>query len=291
LPKAGFDYSTYLAARTAFVNAIPFLNGIDRTTTQATYDAADAAYLVKLKSLVTPLALVGTVGSETAWGASVTDAQKALFTDGLYSNYKLLRDDVATNLLAKIPTTIGTGSSATIDQYNAAKDAHTLAVAAVFPTYEEIINAGRSAAAVKAGADGVYVIEKPIAQTLDTRTIFFDLKVTNFESPVAPAAALASSFTGEESVKKELLTFVKTVSGPGILPNAAFNTANTKVAIELNHTGVQIQSFGGGRLIIDDKIQGNLKPNGVNEWNSTFPPIPEIEVQNHLSSTSQSGLY
>lgn len=61
--------------------------------------------------------------------------------------------------------------------------------------------------------------------------------------------------------------------------NEPFDKPANKHTIELNHTGVQIQSFGGGRLIIDDKIQGNLKPNGVNEWNSTFPPIPEKGIR------------
>lgn len=42
-------------------------------------------------------------------------------------------------------------------------------------------------------------------------------------------------------------------------------------AIELNHTGAQIQSFGGGRLIIDDKLKGDLAPN-QNQWSVSFPP-------------------
>ena len=42
-------------------------------------------------------------------------------------------------------------------------------------------------------------------------------------------------------------------------------------AMELNHTGVQLQSFGGGRLIIDDKIRGDLTP-GQNNWFVGFPP-------------------
>lgn len=54
-----------------------------------------------------------------------------------------------------------------------------------------------------------------------------------------------------------------------------FSKPANKHSIELNHTGLQVQSFGGGRLIIDDKIKGDLKPDGVNEWTSTFPPEPE----------------
>lgn len=61
------------------------------------------------------------------------------------------------------------------------------------------------------------------------------------------------------------------LSGSGGQP---FSKVGNQHAIELNHTGIQLQSLGGGRLIIDDKIQGDVRP-FQNEWNINFPPQPE----------------
>ncbi len=55
---------------------------------------------------------------------------------------------------------------------------------------------------------------------------------------------------------------------------SAFSKIGNKHSVELNHTGVQLQSFGGGRLIIDDKIKGDLREN-QNKWDITFPPQPK----------------
>lgn len=53
-----------------------------------------------------------------------------------------------------------------------------------------------------------------------------------------------------------------------------FSKVGNLHSVELNHTGVQLQSLGGGRLIIDDKIQGDLSPN-QNNWVNGFPSSPE----------------
>jgi hypothetical protein len=66
-------------------------------------------------------------------------------------------------------------------------------------------------------------------------------------------------------------TYNDAVATPGGNP---FNKPHLGHTVELNHTGVQLQSFGGGRLIIDDKIRGDLEP-GQNAWSSRFPPSPQ----------------
>jgi hypothetical protein len=54
----------------------------------------------------------------------------------------------------------------------------------------------------------------------------------------------------------------------------AFDKIGNNHSVELNHTGIQIQSLGGGRLIIDDKIKGDLEEK-QNEWRNKFPPMPK----------------
>lgn len=53
-----------------------------------------------------------------------------------------------------------------------------------------------------------------------------------------------------------------------------------KHVIELDQTGLQFQSFGGGRLIIDDKIKGNLLSE-QNVWTQHFPPDVDGELMLH----------
>jgi uncharacterized protein YhfF len=91
---------------------------------------------------------------------------------------------------------------------------------------------------LKVGADGFFEISRPRANTLDTSTVAFDIKVTNLQSPANPLAANSNSYlrlaTAGANTKSELLTFVKSGTGAGTIPNnAAVNTANTKVALEL----------------------------------------------------------
>jgi hypothetical protein len=57
----------------------------------------------------------------------------------------------------------------------------------------------------------------------------------------------------------------------GAIGTTWFTKTGGNHKIELNHTGVQLQSFGGGRIIIDDKLKGDLKPY-QNQWNSVWPP-------------------
>jgi hypothetical protein len=108
-------------------------------------------------------------------------------------------------------------------------------VAKLFPTYEEFVN-NTALKALTAGADGVYEIERPFASALDTKTVVFNLTLENFESKVNAAASVDNSYL-VGGVKRELVPFIKSVSGPGVLENQAFNTANTKIAIELNSIG------------------------------------------------------
>jgi hypothetical protein len=248
LPKlSGFDFASYTTARTNFINIfttdVKFMN----QGTWAAYNlavvssnpAATSNYGAQVTAQKAALVskLFNPYPSSATWASGTLNAEWQLFDSTTpataKTNYATVQTAYETLLNTYLSALPANTALDTEEEFNAAKKIYDDKVAALFPTYSEWVSAAR--AAVKVGADGFYEIEKPIAQTLDTRSIVFDLKVTNFESQAAPAAALASSFTGKDSIKKELLTFVKTVSGPGILPNAAFNTANTRVAVELNY--------------------------------------------------------
>jgi hypothetical protein len=106
----------------------------------------------------------------------------------------------------------------------------TVAHLLVDSTRKLLYTAVNSTSTLTAVSD-VYTVERPLASATDNKVLSFDLKITNFESPANPAAALADSFTGDASTVKEFLSFGKRYSGPMTL--ASLNTANTKLAVEL----------------------------------------------------------
>jgi hypothetical protein len=91
-----------------------------------------------------------------------------------------------------------------------------------------------------AEADKVtFKIEKPRAAGLDSKTLAFNVKVSNIQSLSSPLAAVGDSFTSQKtgSAKSEFLTFTKSLVGPGeVRDNTALNTATTKLALELGST-------------------------------------------------------
>jgi uncharacterized protein YhfF len=138
----------------------------------------------------------------------------------------------AVKIAAATRTALDSAAQPTLEAYNAAKADYeaniTFHVPLLTPATTEL----------KVGADGFFEISRPRANTLDTRTVAFDIKVTNLQSPANPLAANSNSYlrlaTAGANTKSELLTFVKSGTGAGTIPNnAAVNTANTKVALEL----------------------------------------------------------
>jgi hypothetical protein len=241
-----FDFATYTTAKNAFVTsfttAVPFFGNVTASTAvQNTYDAGIVEWKKDMHDMLSPFAITtyaasGAIKTTDGLGTGFTgaNATKVYFTNEA-SAITLINAYAAEviNLVDDSFDTLAEINDA--DKFAAAKTAYETAIAALYPTYQEFLNAG--SATVKAGADGVYEIEKPMASGLDSKSITFNLTIKNYESAVNPAAALNNSYLDGSGVKKEFLSFTKAVSGPGLLQNAAFNTANTKIAIELNAAG------------------------------------------------------
>jgi hypothetical protein len=241
-----FDFATYTTAKNAFVTsfttAVPFFGNVTASTAvQNTYDVGIVEWKKDMHDMLSPFAITtyaasGAIKTTDGLGTGFTgaNATKVYFTNEA-SAITLINAYAAEviNLVDDSFDTLAEINDA--DKFAAAKTAYETAIAALYPTYQEFLNAG--SATVKAGADGVYEIEKPMASGLDSKSITFNLTIKNYESAVNPAAALNNSYLDGSGVKKEFLSFTKAVSGPGLLQNAAFNTANTKIAIELNAAG------------------------------------------------------
>jgi hypothetical protein len=218
VPKvSGFDIDTYESAKSAFV--AKFLQSDGKVVT-----SADTA--AELRTLLSPFALnVAQDDFEsTSKAATLTTLGSLLETD-VFTRYLSILDTVVDEIIVLYGASLSTASPSRLETF-----------ASKFPTYEQWISAGRST--LKIGADGVYEIEKPLTQLLDTKTVMFDLRISNFESPTSAGSNLANQFNGtnvtsDTTQRKDLLAFTKSVSGPGLLPNNSFNTTDTKIALEL----------------------------------------------------------
>jgi hypothetical protein len=228
-----FNFTTYTAARTKFVTdflaALPFRNGVafsaqDESANNTALRNKFLQFFSPYTSTISANALVITDGNSEAIFASATGAKAVLIVTGL--------TDAMITKLSATPTT-----TTTQELYNTAKATYEKKVADLFPTYEDYLAVitRNSTTELKPNASGVYIVEKPAVQGLDTKTLTFDLELQKFESKTNAAATVANSFVN--NVRKELIPLVKNVSGPGLLPNSAFNTANTKIAIQLNESG------------------------------------------------------
>jgi hypothetical protein len=235
-----FNFTTYTAARNAFVTEVltdlPFMT---ITSANAYATGTVVADLEDFKEAIHQYVSPYAVATYTSGAiATLTDTQDAaIFAAGgsiAFSNY------LAGLLITLLEAQPASTDVDTETEFNAAKAKYEANVAKLFPTYEEFVNNSAKKALV-AGADGVYVIQKPFASALDTKSVVFDLTLENFESKVNAAASVDNSYL-VDGVKRELVPFIKSVSGPGQLENQAFNTANTKIAIELNKTG-SVQSI------------------------------------------------
>jgi uncharacterized protein YhfF len=210
--------------RSTFVTENPFpARGVDA-----------AAWLVELKAfrakfVPTKAAILLEDSGYTAGNADVNYlATTKEFFDELVVKTQL-------NLLSATSTLLSSELHPTETNYNAAKADYEANFAMHVPFLT------LTPTELKVGADGFFEISRPRANTLDTRTVAFDIKVTNLQSPANPLAANSNSYlrlaTAGANTKSELLTFVKSGTGAGTIPNnAAVNTANTKVALELSST-------------------------------------------------------
>jgi hypothetical protein len=230
-----FNFTTYTAAKNAFVTEfladLPFM-----TITSANAYATDTVvadledFKEAIHQYVSPYAVATYTSGAIATLTATQDA--AIFASGgsiKFSNY------LAGLLITKLEAQPASTDVDTETEFNAAKAKYEANVAKLFPTYEEFVN-NTALKALTVGADGVYEIERPFASALDTKTVVFNLTLENFESKVNAAASVDNSYL-VGGVKRELVPFIKSVSGPGVLENQAFNTANTKIAIELDSTG------------------------------------------------------
>jgi hypothetical protein len=231
-----FNFTTYTAARTKFINdfltALPFMDG---TAYSSSIDDVAKNKLLKAKFLAYFSPYTATVDSVPAITALTSPSLTIFATEAAAITVITgLVDDI----IAKLEATPTITDKTTATEYNDEKAVYEANVADLFPTYVEFLAAvGRAATdKVAPNAAGVFEIAKPFKDGLDVKTVTFDLLVENYESLSAPAASIANSWI-DDGVKKELLPLVKTVTGPGLIPNAAFNTANTKVAIVLNESG------------------------------------------------------
>jgi predicted transposase len=85
-------------------------------------------------------------------------------------------------------------------------------------------------------ASGIYQIEKPLNATSEPKDLFFNFRLTNFESMFNPGASADVSFVGADSKVKDFLPFETSVSGPQTLIEFN-NTRDTMIGIELDSSG------------------------------------------------------
>jgi hypothetical protein len=239
----GFNYTTYLAARTAWVNDVTnTTDGELKFAADATLAEIAATYATDVTAAnvtqLTPLldafgAITGAPGatSSVISGAVEHDIFK---DDSDKDDYEGVVLETITSLSTFLNITPAASALDTQPKYDAELAKFKANVAKLYPTYEEIVNAGT--ATFKAGADGVFEIARPYATGLDSKSAVFNLTLTNFESANNPAADIANSYL-VGGVKKELINYVRSITGPALLPNQTLNTSSTKLAIELNSSG------------------------------------------------------
>jgi hypothetical protein len=203
----------YDSAKQAWVNAFIVENPFVNTSTNTLRDGFIKG-LPKFADLST---------DEKAMFAGANDTERA-------ASQSKFNESFAVTVLAAAPFSITLSGLTTAALYRTA-------VEKLFPAHYDISSVTSSPLSdnlVNARVEnGVYIFEKPRATGLDARTLVFDALITNFESPANPAATLASAFNGIGSVRKDLLTFKKTVSGPVNMPNLAGNQIDSLIAIEL----------------------------------------------------------
>jgi hypothetical protein len=248
-----FNFTTYTAARTKFINdfltALPFMNGAAYSTSLVVADKNGELKGKFLQYFAPPAAgtitITGTGGSQAITPTTGVGTLRSTIYTNVASEIAIYTGlaSAMINKLAANPTISDIATSNV--GFNTAKAAYETKVADLFPTYVEFLAAvGRAATdKVAPNAAGVFEIAKPFKDGLDVKTVTFDLLVENYESLSAPGASIANSWI-DDGVKKELLPLVKTVTGPGLIPNAAFNTANTKLAIVLNEAGLTAETVG-----------------------------------------------
>jgi hypothetical protein len=243
---SGFNYTTYLAARTAWVNDVTnttdgelkFAGGA--TSAQLSAASPDYGALVTTPTdnqLKAVLDVFGAYNVDPAVNSGATSGTVVVTTalvDNTQAKYKLVFDATIVSAKAFLNIAPAITSIDTLDEYNAELAKFKANVAKLYPTYEEIVNAGT--ATFKAGADGVFEIARPYATGLDSKSAVFNLTLTNFEGANNPAADIANSYL-VGGVKKELVNYVRSITGPALLPNQTLNTSSTKLAIELNSSG------------------------------------------------------
>ena len=239
----GFNYTTYLAARTAWVNDVTnttdgelkFAAGATLAQIAATYAThVTAANVTQLTPLLE--AFGDSTGAPDAASSAISGAvdHDIFAVDNDNSDYLPVITATITSLSTFLNITPAASALDTQPKYDAELAKFKANVAKLYPTYEEIVNAGT--ATFKAGADGVFEIARPYATGLDSKSAVFNLTLTNFESANNPAADIANSYL-VGGVKKELINYVRSITGPALLPNQTLNTSSTKLAIELNSSG------------------------------------------------------
>jgi hypothetical protein len=244
---SGFNYTTYLAARTAWVNDVTnttdgelkFAGGATSAQLLASASPNEANLVTtptdnQLKAV---LDVFGAYNVATAVDSGESSGEVVVTTalvDDTQAKYKLVFDATIVSAKAFLNIAPALASIDTLDEYNVELAKFKANVAKLYPTYEEIVNAGT--ATFKAGADGVFEIARPYATGLDSKSAVFNLTLTNFEGANNPAADIANSYL-VGGVKKELINYVRSITGPALLPNQTLNTSSTKLAIELNSSG------------------------------------------------------
>jgi hypothetical protein len=239
----GFNYTTYLAARTAWVDGLTSSTGLLKFAGGST-QAETATYstnvtdrnIAQLKTLLDAFgaytAATPTANSTAISGTVANTTIFATVSDDV--DHQAVVDTVIVSLSEFLNITPIQTALDSQPKFDAELAKFKANVAKLYPTYEEIVNAGT--ATFKAGADGVFEIARPYATGLDSKSAVFNLTLTNFESANNPAADIANSYL-VGGVKKELINYVRSITGPALLPNQTLNTSSTKLAIELNSSG------------------------------------------------------
>jgi len=269
MPKiGGFDVTTYESAKSAFISKFLNADGSVKTTADSETD---------LRKMFSPYALNA---GATNFDAAETDPEQNLsdlLVTTVLTNYLLILDSLVDSVIFEYndvsETKIVEGSTVSID-LDDPSDERLENIGALFPTYSDWISSGRTSVTV--GADGVFEIEKPLTQALDTKNIMFDLRISNYESPVSTGTDLSNQFNGTNpttgtQARKELLVFNKAVSGPGLLTNNSFNTEDTKIALELGVGTVDTDLVEVEQ--VEDEVDNLAQPNPTSFRQYTVPAL------------------
>jgi hypothetical protein len=275
-----FNYDKYIAARTAWVNSVTtgasaplkFAGGATVDTATANYSTnVTAANATQLNLLLAAFGPITGVPGNADTKAAITNAvfENATASTGAYSLVVTAFRNSLSTFLNVTPLLTDIDSQPKFDIELAKFKAK---VELLYPTYEEFVNAGAASAEFKPGADGVYEIQKPIAITKDSKSLVFNLNLTNFESPINAGATIPNSYLNG-STKRELLNYIRTVSGPVLLPNHAINNVTSKVAIELDSSGSGVQ--------LNDTVQTQEQP--------TQNTYPRFSAASHSASQTTAN--